>query len=361
MRIMEVINGLSNRGGAEVFLLNLCDLLKERDDCEILLISINDNIDDSLANFIETHNIPFISLKKRKKISPKSFRMFRKVVKTFKPDIMHFHLSCLKTYFLSFGAIKRKWKLVQTMHSIPGANIDKFETKLRKLFLKKKMLSFVAITDSLLAMAKLLYGYSDCYCVYNGIKLIGEPQKERSNLNFDFVVVASFTEAKNHGLLLNAVNILKTRYSNLKIACVGDGPTLKYCQEYVVDNQMSNNIIFLGKLNNVYPILNSAKCFLLTSKREGNPISILEALDAGLPIVAPRIGGIPDIVKDNVNGFLFETNNVDSMIVCLEKMLNDNMIVKKIGIINKEHSKNFSIEKCSRKYYNLFTKLKYGK
>ena len=106
MRIMEVINGLSNRGGAEVFLLNLCDSLKEREDCEILLVSINDNIDESLASFIETHNIPFISLKKRKKISPKSFRMFRNVVRTFKPDIMHFHLSCLKTYFLSFGAIK---------------------------------------------------------------------------------------------------------------------------------------------------------------------------------------------------------------------------------------------------------------
>ena len=94
--------------------------------------------------------------------------------------------------------------------------------------------------------------------------------------------------------------------------------------------------------------------FVLGSLYEGNPITILEAMSVGLPIIAPNVGGIPDVVVDKKNGFLYEVNDSDGLIKCLDKITLDKTQLDEMSKQNMQKSQQFSIETCSKKYLNLF-------
>ena len=117
---------------------------------------------------------------------------------------------------------------------------------------------------------------------------------------------------------------------------------------------MNNNIFFLGSVSDPGVVLEKSCCFVLSSTREGNPISVLEAMSYGLPIIAPNVGGIPDIVTDNENGYLFETNNVQDLIGKMTSILENKTNLELFSNKNLERIKAFSIDKTKDEYKKFF-------
>ena len=354
MKIVEVINELQRRGGAEVFLASLSVELHSNPACELYVISLFDDIDISFKQAFEKNGITYFTCNKKKGIDLSAAKKFKKLINEIKPDIIHFHLSCLPTYYLAFGCKKRKWLLFETFHSIPGANVGKVKTLLRKKYIKKNLLTFVGISNEISNMAKRLYPNIKCHTIYNGTD-VNVSSLANITKKYDFIIVASLTEVKNHMLLFESLKDILSINSRVKLLCVGDGPLKEQYRDFVENNNLKNNIFFTGPVSSVRDYLFQSDCFVLSSVREGNPMSILEAMSCGLAIIAPRVGGIPDVVIDGANGYLYERGSKEQLAKLLDYALKNKTEMEKIGQYNINYVKKFSLENCANGYIKLFS------
>ena len=359
MKIVEIINSLQHRGGAEVFASSLASAFQSQPEKhEIVFVSLFDKTDNSFLSLFKEKAISFFTCNKKRGFDLLAAKKLKKILKQIKPDIVHFHLSCLPTYFLAFGFSKQSWKLVQTFHTIPGKDVGGSTRLLRELYIKKKMIHFVGITDEITKIAVQTYPAISCHTIYNGISLPlkSDINPDYENREYDFVIIASLTPVKNHMLLFESIKELRLSYPKIKLLCVGGGPLFYEYSSFINDNNLKQNIILNGPAVNIAEMLNKSKCFVLSSTREGNPISILEAMSFGLPIIAPCIGGIPDVIK-NKSGILFEANNLDELKKAMVYALENNEIMYELGLHNLSISCDFSIERCASEYLIFFKEL----
>lgn len=353
MKIVEVINELCSRGGAEVFLVDLCVQLKKSNNVELLLIVLNDSICPSLKAKLDSENINYRCLHKKKGIDFAAAKRFKKIITEFNPNIIHTHLNCFLTYFLAFGFSKNKFKLFHTVHNVPNEDDIVWKKIIVKRLIKKDILSIVGISDSISNQTKDIYKNSDVYTVYNGI-CFHKQNNLISEKTYDFICVARFCYQKNHLLLLNVFKKYLMLFPQAKLALVGDGDLKKQIIEKIAELNIKDSVEIIGHVPDVYPYLWRSKCFVLSSRFEGNPISILEAMSCGLPIIAPSIGGIPDVVKDDINGLLYSEGSEEELLNAMINIGKGN----KIESLSKQNfldSKKYSIEKTAEDYLNIFT------
>lgn len=356
IRIAFVINSLKSRNGADVFLVNLLTSFKKSKNISFILISLYDYVDPSLRKQIDENNIDLFLCHKKRKIDFRSSFRFKKIINDFSPDIINMHLSVLVNYRIAFGYKKRNWKLVKTYHSIPGKDLNKINLYLEKQYCKRNLLSFIGISESISKMSLEIFPKSRTKTIMNGIQLPSAISKGCIS-KFDFIIVASLEEVKNHMLLFKSFEHVVSKHPNAKLAVVGDGTKREEYKEYVDKNNLSKNILFYGQVDDVANYLQQSKAFVLSSSREGNPISILEALSYGLPIIAPKVGGIPDIVDDRVNGLLFTPGDEKELSSCLNKAIEDQNLCALFSKNNIEKSKEYSIDKTRDEYIGFFAEL----
>ena len=353
--IVEVINALISRAGAEVFFCNLCAEMKKNKNVDLHVVILYGGVHESFLSFFVKNNIKIHVLNKKRGLDFKAAKDLRNLIKIIQPDIINSHLNFFSTYFFAFGFKKHKWHIFHTVHSIAEKEIDFFSKIVRPIYIMKKKLSFIGISDLISKSILELHKKASVYTIYNGIKLRNLiPQTSNKN-KFDFICVARFSKQKNHPLLLKAFNELYKTNPTLTLLCLGNGELKDEIIEFSQTLECVKNISFIDLTNDVYPYLQSSSVFVLSSFYEGNPISILEAMDVGLTIVAPRIGGIPDVLEDKKNGFMFKPNSlceiIDTMKLAISLSDEERSF---ISCQNKEKIKQYSIEHIALKYFETF-------
>lgn len=128
---------------------------------------------------------------------------------------------------------------------------------------------------------------------------------------------------KNHPLLLRTVARLASRYPALEAVLVGDGPLRLTFERMASELGIAGKICFLGTRRDIPSILRSFDIAVLTSDSEGLSNAILEAMAAGLPVIATRVGGNPELVDDGKTGFLFPVGSDDAFAAAIEKLINN--------------------------------------
>ena len=116
--------------------------------------------------------------------------------------------------------------------------------------------------------------------------------------------VARLVGVKDIGLLLEAARLLRARRPNSRVVVVGDGPERPALERLAAEAGLSGMVEFRGEVRPAWSALREFQIFALTSVSEGVPLSVLEAMSMGLPVVATAVGGIPEIIDDGVNGYL---------------------------------------------------------
>ena len=159
--------------------------------------------------------------------------------------------------------------------------------------------------------------------------------------------------AKGYDLLIEALHILKLEFSNFHVKIAGDGPYRKLMEDMIEKYSLESNIKILGELhyNEIPNFLDSIDIYIQPSVSEGSPITIKEAMAAGLPILASSAGGIPEVIKNNKTGLIFENRNIDHLKHKLVKIINMNFSQKReMGIeARKEVIENYDIDKTAEK------------
>ncbi len=148
-------------------------------------------------------------------------------------------------------------------------------------------------------------GEKTYYC-YNGV--MPKPITERIlSRTLDLVCVGSVNERKNQLGVLNAIGKLpRDIQKKITFRVVGDGTSMPLLKEKA--KELNAKIIFVGSSNEVDKHLQQANCFVLFSKDEGLPISIIEGMRSGLPIIGTRIAGVPEQIIDGKTGFLVDVD-----------------------------------------------------
>lgn len=155
--------------------------------------------------------------------------------------------------------------------------------------------------------------------------------KENRNYKYDLVFTGYLRKLKRLDILLEIVSELKKDFPNINCAIVGDGIERDELQHLAVKLNIEKNIIFIPHTNAIEKILLESKVFVITSQSEGLPMSIIEAMMCGLPIVSSNINDIPDIIEHGVNGYLVEFGDVNLFATKLKLLLSDLTLVKKMG------------------------------
>jgi len=114
------------------------------------------------------------------------------------------------------------------------------------------------------------------------------------------------------------------------------------------------NVVFTGHVDNVGDHLNAMDVFLYPSRHEGLGSVLLDAMVFGLPVVATRVGGIPEIVRDGVNGFLFEPNDTASMHQALSRIHDDAQLRQAMSLMNKKEADAYSPERMGKRYELIY-------
>jgi N-acetyl-alpha-D-glucosaminyl L-malate synthase BshA len=176
--------------------------------------------------------------------------------------------------------------------------------------------------------------------------------------------VGSFKLVKGVKYLIEAFAIIFKRNSEVKLLLIGDGPERKNLKNMVETHNLTLSVDFMGNVANqkIPEYLSISDIFVLPSLSEGFPSVILEAMASGLPIIATRVGGLPEIIKEGENGFLVDPKNSNQIADKAVLFLENSRLREKISGNNKEKSKEYNweniIEKLVKVYLEVINKNK---
>ena len=203
--------------------------------------------------------------------------------------------------------------------------------------------------------------------ILNGVETsAAKLSREETRKSLDIVeneivgtIVARIDSMKGHDTLLEACAILKRRNREFTLLIVGDGVERGNRERLSRELNLSpDKVRFLGFRNDVPDLLSASDFFLLPSLTEGLPLSVLEAMSHGLPVVATNVGGIPELIQEDVHGLLVPPKNQSSLANAIERIITNPILRQEMGRqgasrVQKEFSFNSMMEKYSEKYEQL--------
>ena len=170
--------------------------------------------------------------------------------------------------------------------------------------------------------------------------------------------VGRLTEAKDQFTLLSAMEILKEQGRNVHLILIGDGEMREQLEREIVQKKLTNCIHMTGSRSDVDQFLPGVDAFVLSSKREGFPMSILEAMAAGLPVIATKVGGIPEVIQDGKNGILVPSQDPASLANAICRVLDDSEYAGNLGQEARlTIEKNYSLKTITDAYTKLYLSL----
>ncbi|MGB8003526.1 MAG: glycosyltransferase family 4 protein, partial [Gaiellaceae bacterium] len=158
--------------------------------------------------------------------------------------------------------------------------------------------------------------------IHNGIDT-GKFDVARCPVHGRVVAVGRLARQKRPDLVVRAASRLLQRQDDFELLLVGDGPERSAVEKLVHELGLSAHVKLLGNRDDVPGLLATAEAAVLASDYEGCPLSVLEAMAAGVPVVATRVGGVPEIVADGETGLLVEPGQPNALAAAIGSVLGD--------------------------------------
>jgi len=170
--------------------------------------------------------------------------------------------------------------------------------------------------------------------------------------------VGRLAEVKRQDLLIRAASKMQVAVPDLHLVLIGDGPERQNLVELVRQLDLTTHVHFLGYQACPEQYLSILDVFVLTSRSEGFPVSLLEAWVAGVPVVCSAVGGIPDIVTSGQNGLLFPSMDESKLISSLVQLLTDKSLRERLaGAGMKLVRERYSLERMASDYESRYRSL----
>lgn len=293
------------------------------------------------------------------------FDLYR-IIKSFRPHVVHSHLKTLPFLAGPYLLLKVPVK-IHTIHSIAEKDASGLTRFVNKICFKFLNVVPVSISQQVAESVNKLYGKRIATpMIYNGIN-VKKFFTKNSRLIFHkdkFILlnVARFVPQKNHELLIEAYEIaarsLEKRNIQLQLWLVGDGPLRKKIEILVRSKRLEERVKFFGERGDIENILAHADIFVLSSDYEGFGLVVLEALAAGLPVIATKVAGVTEVLRDGEFGILVPPRNPVALAEAIVNLVIDREKYKNLSEIGRKFVENyFDIRATVAKYEKLYLQL----
>ena len=283
---------------------------------------------------------------------------FRRKIGIFQPHVVHIHMpggsGLVKALLFLFIIRKHRVVTVSHLHFWPDSlcpyNIKSIEGI---------MINAIARSDAVITVSKEMHNY---LCLHlpenktlkfmpNCVRMDNIPQKSTSVTNnhiIKLLFLSNVERRKGIFELIQAFAHSKSRNKARLVVIGGDSGTgeLNSVRDLAVTLKIAEQCHFLGPVYGAekFRILADSDIYLLPSYAEGQPIAIIEAMAAGLPIIATRVGGIPDLLKERENGFLVEPGDIPALSKAIDELVDDASLRKTMGVKSRQLSRQFDAE-----------------
>lgn len=215
--------------------------------------------------------------------------------------------------------------------------------------------------DRQLALAFKIARPEQLVLIRNGLYPCPFLQADRTQVRNELMVtkptvtfVARFAPPKEPLQVLKALRALP----NCQALFVGDGPLRSAAQRWAARNGLADRVWFTGTRRDIPNILAASDIFVLASRWEGSPLVIIEAMLAGLPVVATDVGGVCELVEHGITGFLVPAGDVDALAEALRKLLEDKSLQRKMGEAGRARAlERFTLDRMIAQYRHLYKEL----
>ncbi|MFI5323867.1 MAG: glycosyltransferase [Thermodesulfobacteriota bacterium] len=331
-----------NFGGAEQVLLTVLSKLDRNSWRPILAYHRGQGISSFIAA-VESLDVDTISMPEIQGFTDiKNILKFAKQLRTIRPTIFHANLnwplSCTYGIIAAYLAGVKTIIATQHLYSYMNSQRIQLEQKIISYFVD----NFIAVSIDVARRLRDVINTPDkIQVVHNGIILenyssirdnihandIYGPLKENRREFPIVLTIARLDKQKGHKFLLKAARDVPSTL----FVFVGDGPERENLENEALELGLNDRVIFLGRRNDISALLDGCDLFVLPSLFEGLPLSIMEAMAAGKPVIASDIGGIDELIINGNTGYLTPPGDPQALATAINMLLSTPRLSQKIA------------------------------
>lgn len=299
----------------------------------------------------------------------KAIKELRKIIEREQFDVIHCHtpMGSVVTRLSAMKARKNGTRVIYTAH---GFHFFKGASKLNWLIFYpiEKMLS--KVTDTLITINEEDYNfakkkfYSKQIELVHGVGVSPEkfnfemPEEEKENIrreiglekdDFVMMCVGELNDNKNQIMQINAVKELIREYKNIKLILAGDGDKKEFLKQIIEEYNLNKHVKLLGYRRDIPRLLKISNLVLSTSKREGLPVNVIEALISKTPVIGTNCRGTRNLIENGTNGYIVEIGDEKDLVEKIKKVMQNN----KMDSINADKFTLHEIEREMRRIYGF--------
>jgi len=355
-KVLQLIE-TSGPGGAETMLINLVrELSKGRYDPIICLRKSG-----WLCDQLQKHGFETVIISQDGYVNSAWFRQLRKIIHAEQIDVIHAHEFAMNAY----GSVLSGLTGVAVITTVHGKSYyhEKWRRRLAYRTIAKWS-KMVAVSDDIRNFLITQVGIkkNNVLTIHNGIDTkayIGRSHVERAHQNgrTEYVIgaVGSLYPVKGHTYLLQALAIVLKTQPEVVCRIAGQGHLLPQLEAEAGDLGIANQITFLGLRDDIPEVLRNIDVFVLPSLSEGLPLSVLEAMAAGKPVIATDVGGVSEVLQDQITGFMVPAKDPKALAARILQLMADRTIAERFGRAGREKiEQEFSLETMTKRYEALY-------
>lgn len=361
-RVMHILPRLGN-GGAEWMATNLMRTL-DGAEFEAAAISLYDPLGTKLDGILDQAAIPVWYLGKRRGFDPRMFVRVGRAMRDFRPEVVHTHSYVLR-YALPHLSRWRYLAMVHTVHTLAEKEVGRSGRLVHRVAFRRGVVPVVIAHEAAESFQRV-YGRRGSPLIPNGIPVdeFRQPlvNRERwrevegfSTADVIFVCVAQLRPEKNPALLLEAFARGPAYDPRARLLFVGVGSLSEDLKRRIKALGMEEKVRLLGRRSDVADILNAADAFVLASAYEGNPLSVMEAMATGKPVVCTAVGGVPELVEDGECGLLVPPGEAEALAGAMNRLLKSPALRASLGASAAARAvERFDVRAMTTAYEDLY-------
>jgi glycosyltransferase involved in cell wall biosynthesis len=360
IRVLEALATLKPAGAERVAVSLARGLDPSRFETEV--VSLYDAFPTGLEPELKEAGIPTAHLGKRRGFDPRMYPRLLGALRRFRPDVVHTHSYLLRYTFAPCLALYGA-AMVHTVHNLASREVDRFGRAVHRIAFRCGVLP-VAISAEMARSFREVYGFEPAAVIPNGVpverfdKPCARDEWRRGNgfsADDGLVVSAARLEPQKNPLaLLDSFARALGADARWRLLLAGDGSMREATAARAQALGLEGRVHLLGVRSDVPELLAASDIFAIASDWEGSPVSVMEAMAAGLPVVATAVGGVPELVDHGATGFLAAPGDVEKHAAGLAALARDPQLRREYGERARTRASAFDVRAMVASYAALF-------